>query len=321
MSEAENKELESYIESADPPAPEVEGDIIDKKEPEIPEAKEEDTEFVNSSGEKETDGEAVVIKAQQDAGILKKESTDNEEGEDIPDEFTKVALDQGWTEKEIIEFASGLDDDILLSLIPELLESEGEKKVDDTEPNEDSAKQTKQQKSSAEKDSTNDELAKLQKELKELREELSASKEERAVKQERAMVNQINQAFDEAAAEFKIFGKTDELLTYPAGPKKGQFVPTTSEMVARGEVWNKAYPLIQAGWDVKGAMDVAITWYKGAHLEEDVKQKVIQGLKKHEHKLSAKRSGKETVKTYEDEDERKADVVRQAARKAGVKGI
>jgi hypothetical protein len=90
-------------------------------------------------------------------------------------------------------------------------------------------------------------------------------------------------------------------------------------MVARAEVWDKAVPFIQSGIPVKDAMEIALTWYKGAHLEKDVQRNMIKDLKKHEKKLSAKRSGKETVRTYENEEERQAEVVREAARKAGVK--
>jgi len=273
----------------------------------------------SSSGEKEVDGGAIVKEITKE--VLGTPDPKEEEGTDIPDAFTEAALKQNWTEEEIKEFASGLDDAALLELIPELLDIEEEQI--DSELGKGQAKQeikSKPPDSTVKDDPTNEELAIVKKELAEIKASIGEAKKEKASQDEMAMVQTISQAFDEAGKDFKIFGKTEELLKYPAGPKKGQVVPTSPAMIARNEVWDKAAPFVKSGVPVKDAMDFALTWYKGANLEKDVERKFIKDLKKHEKKLSAKRSGKETVKTYEDEDERQADVVREAARKAGVKG-
>jgi hypothetical protein len=69
---------------------------------------------------------------------------------------------------------------------------------------------------------------------------------------------------------------------------------------------------------VKDAMDTALDTYKGRNLEVDVKRSIVKDLKRNSKKLSAKRSGKETVKTFENEEDRRANVVIEAARKKGI---
>ena len=320
-------EFNSYVASASEPAEELEGDVKEKEEEKL-EVKVDDVP--NSSGEKEESGEEVVAKIQREVLGQPDPKEKEEDGTDIPDSFTNACLEQGWTEEEIREFASDLDDAALLELIPELLATEGEKQ-EKSEPAEGQAKQDAGRTSSAEvkakaaddtakKEATSEELAAIKKELAAIKESIGEADKERTTKEEEVMVQTVNQVFDEASEKFEIFGKTEELLKYPAGPKKGQLVPTSPAMAARTEVWAKAAPFIQSGIPVKDAMDIALTWYKGANLEKDVQRNMIKDLKKHEKKLSAKRSGKETVKTYESEDERKADVVREGARKAGIKG-
>ena len=311
-------EFNSYVASAPEPADELEGDVKEKVEEKL-EVKVDDVP--NSSGEKEESGEEVVAKIQREVLGQPDPKEKEEDGTDIPDAFTNACLEQGWTEEEIKEFASDLDDAALLELIPELLDKEEKQK--ESEPAEGQAKQEAKAKAAddtAKKEVANEELAAIKKELAVIKESMGVADKERSAKEEAVLVETVNQVFDEASKEFEIFGKTDELLKYPAGPKKGQFVPTSPAMSARREVWEKAFPFVQSGIPTKDAMEIALTWYKGAHLEKDVQRNLIKDLKKHETKLSAKRSGKETVRTFESEEERQAEVVREAARKAGIKG-
>jgi hypothetical protein len=309
-------EFNSYIENAPDPAPELEGDVKEKEEQKS-DVKIDDVP--NSSGEKEESGEEVVKKLMEDAGLREKEDEEkDEEGTDIPDAFTNACLEQGWSEDEIREFAAGLDDAALLELIPELTGQIDSEQKEVSAKQEDKSKATEKE-SAEKKEVDNEEIAALKKELADIKAEIGKNKEEKSVKESEAMFQTISQAFDEASKEFEIFGKTDELLKYPAGPRKGQFVPTSPAMVARKEVVAKAAPFISEGVAVEEAMDIALTWYKGRYLEKDVERNIIKGLKKHEKKLSAKRSGKETVRVYENEEERKAEVVREARRKAGIK--
>jgi len=315
-------EFNSYVEGAPAPAEELEGDVKETNEQNSDEKLEVKIDDVpNSSGEKEEDGAEVVARIKREVLGQPDPDTEEEDGADIPDAFTNVCLDQGWTEDEIREFASDLDDAALLSLIPGMLSKEsGQEK---SEPDKGQATQEVKSKATdntAKQEPTNEELAALKKELAEIKEQIKGVSKEKDAREQEVMIQTVNQVFDEASKDFEIFGKTEELLKYPAGPKKGQVVPTSPAMIARNEVWEKAFPFIQSGMPTKDAMGIALTWYKGAHLEKDVQRNLIKDLKKHEKKLSAKRSGKETVKTYESEEERKADVVREAARRAGIKG-
>lgn len=328
MADKETENFNSYIESADLPAVELEGDVkdtnaeADVKEVDIKSLDVNIDDVPNSSGEKEESGAEVVEKIQKEVlgESTSKEGDTEKKDVDIPDAFTNACLEQGWTEEEIKDFASDLDDAALLSLIPELLDK-GEQKG--LELDKGQAKQEVKAEAAdkaAKPEPTNEELAIVKKELAEIKEQIKGAKEDKNAREQEATIQTVNQVFDEASKDFKIFGKTDELLKYPAGPKKGQLVSTSPAMVARGEVWDKAVPFIRSGIPAKAAMDIALTWYKGAYLEKDVQRNMIRDLKKHEKKLSAKRSGKETVKTYEDEEERQAEVVREAARKLGIKG-
>jgi len=299
-------------------------DVIDDGEEEVTDTEvlTEDvkvSDVPNSSGEEEEDGEAVVNKVKADLGLAEESKQAAEETKDIPDAFTEAALANGWTTEDIKEFAKDMDDDLLIELIPELLEDNDNNKEETSVEQKKEEKKTQSSEKPEEKPDSA-ELAAVKKELAEIRESLKDAQQIKDEREHIAMVNTVEQAFDEASENFEIFGKTEELLKYPAGPRKGQFVPTSPAMKARDEVWQKALPFIKSGIPVKDAMEIGITWYKGANLEKDVQRNYIKDMKKHETKLSAKRSGKRTVKTYEDEDEMKADVVREAARKAGVRG-
>jgi hypothetical protein len=318
---ADKNNLENYIENAPDPAPKVEGEVKEEQsEQEVAEVK-----TPTSYGEEDVDGSKIVKKLMRDAGIAVEGGTEEaaeKDGSklDIPDEFTDVAIAQGWTEKEIIDFADGIDNEMLLALIPQMVEDFDEPEVkSDTQKNLE-AGSSKKEPPEKTAEPANAEVAALKKDIAELKEQLKKDKEEKDAQEDAAILDAINQKFDEVGKEFKIFGKTDEILKYPAGPRKGQYVSTSPEMKARNEVFAKAYPFIQAGLSVEEAMDIALTWYKGKNLEQEVHRKVIKDLKGRESKLSAKRSGKETVKVYEDEEERKAAVVREAAKRAGVKG-
>lgn len=312
--------LASYIESAPEIPEEKEEEVLEKEEEKVDEKKDDDPSHgIDSEGKKEESGEDVVKRVKSELNIDKEKE---EAGETIPVEFTKVCLAQGWSEDDIKEFATGLDNEALLEMIPEIIgdgEKGEEKKAESKKSEEKPKSKSKATDEKAKDDTTKAELAALRKKVEELEKGNAKNKQEDAKNQEAALIATVNQVFDEASKDFEIFGKTDELLRYPAGSKKGQVVMGTGTMVAREEVWQKAVPFIQSGTPVKEAMQIAMTWYKGQNLEKDVHRAVVKDLKKHESKLSAKRSSKETKKTYKDDDARKEAVVRGAAKDAGVK--
>jgi len=282
--------------------------------------------------EKKDDGPGVVAKLMKKLGVGKDkvddetdETADENELEenDIPDEFTEAALKTGWTEKDIVEFASDHSDDELIEMIPYLAaedKPESEKKAQETASKKE---QETEKESEAKKDESEAVKAlrkEFQKEIDDLREGRKKDDEMRKEQSHIALMETVDKAFDEANEKFGIFGKSKELPRFPAGPKKGQLIPTSPAFKARSEVWDDVNVYIQAGYSTKDAIQKALTLYKGEHLDKDVERKYIKKLKDGEKKLSAKRQGKETQKTYANEEDRGAAVVEELARKAGVKG-
>ena len=307
----EDKKLDKFIAGVDDPAPEHEGDVkegADKKD--VVDAKDKD---IDSSGKEVDDGAGVVKKLMTKIGIGKKgaDTDDDDGGKDIPDAFTNFARAQGWSDEDIAAFAAQLSDEELLELTTGIEDEEEEEEEPEKKKKKEDKKTDKQ---------VSDEEKKLLERIEKLEKTLEESTKQRKAQDEQTILETANKAFDEAGKEFEIFGKTEELPRFPAGPHKGELVPTSAAFKARSEVWNKAVAFINLGATVQEAMDDAVTWYKGKNLEKDIHRKIVKDLKGHEKKLSAKRTGKETVKQYEDEDERKADVVREAARRAGIKG-
>ena len=247
---------------------------------------------------------------------------ESEEGDDIPDDIIKVLSEQGWTDEEIIDFASDYTNEELTEMIPFLTAEDKVEELEETPPAKKEETPNRQDLKPDEKmiAQIKEEIRKeFQKELDDLKEKVKIVDETTEAQAEEELWNTVNGAFDEAGKEFNVFGQTKELPTFPAGPKKGQYVPTSPAMKARNEVFQKAVPYIQNGIPIKDAMEIALTWYKGANLEADVKRNLIKDLKGRETKLSAKRTAKETVPQFEDEEEYRADFIKRQAAKLGIK--
>ena len=311
--------------------------VDDVKEPEVNEegSQTEDKtqlevntdDVLDSSGNKPDDGPSVVRKAMEKLGILKpSKPVEDDKGKDIPDDFIAAAKANGWEDKDIEEFASDYTDEQLKEMLPFLLEEEEPepepevKPVDKKKesPSTDTKGDTKSQEDLLK--AAKDEIRKeFQGEIDNLKEKLGEVDKTREAQRNQDTLLTVNTAFDEAGKQFEVFGKTEDLPVFPAGPKKGQYVPTSPQMKARSEVWVKASAFINAGMSAQEAMEDALTWYKGKHLEKDVKRGLIKDLKRNEQKLSAKRSSKETAPVYEDEDERRVAFIRKEAERLGIK--
>lgn len=286
----------------------------------------------NSSGKQEEDKGSIVRKIMDKLPSFSgktKEETEEETKElempddfAAPDDFTEAAKAAGWPDDDIRYYAFGQTDEELRELIPYLLEEEEstEQKVtpsatDSETPNPDDELIPKD-KAEALKEEIRKEF---QAEIKELKESKIKTDERQETQRADDRSRIISQVFDEAGKKFKVFGKTSELLRFPAGSKKGQLVPTSPEMKARKEVVEKAAPFIKKGVSVEEAMDFALNWYKGKNLEADIKRNLIKDLKKSEKKLSAKRTSKETVQSFEDEEDYKKQFILREAEKRGMK--
>jgi len=295
-------------------------EIEEELEEEVQDTEDLETEEEEEK-EEEQDGEGVVKGILAKLGIGKKSEEESEEteeeGEFIPEEFVKAAKATGWTDEEIEEFASEYSDEELIEQIA-FLEAETQGSVSESE---------KEAAVSEPEPSKLTENADVQELVKQIKAEVTAEFEAKFGKlteqdeqrQAQDTLNRVSRSFDEASKEFEIFGKTDELPRFPAGQRKGQIIPTSPQFKARSEVFDNANLLMSAGQSVEEAMNLALMAYKGKHLAADIKRDMVKDLKRSEKKVSARRSGKETVKTYVDEDDRREDVVKEIARKAGVK--
>ena len=227
-----------------------------------------------------------------------------EEGADIPDEFTEVASKAGWTNEDIVKFTADYSDEELLEMIPSLTTDSVK-----TEKPEEKSEVVKKAEVKVE-DSQEDEKTKKLLGRIEALEKVQGKSQEETEKQELAgRVHRAHQIFDEASKEFEVFGKTDKLPKFPGG----QIIPTSPQIKARNEVWDLAVILCESGMGFDNAMSVSLDAYKGKNLVKDVKRSIIKDLKKNEKKLSGKHTSHESANVAE----YGPDVIREVARRAG----
>jgi len=240
-------------------------------------------------------------------------------GTDIPDEFSEAAEAYGMTAEQIQEFANTRNNEELLELVP-VFKDMGNGSVDD---------KVVDDKVVDDKDKlgVDDETVKniMEKITKDLSEKFGVSLEEiqefKKSQQNQASQLQYNRAcekFDEAAKEFPVFGKTDELPKFTTGKLAGRPVPTSPAMKARLEVSKYADGFIGMGQSIDEAMENGLATYRGKHLTKDIERNLIKDLKRHEQKLSGSRTGKEVKRKFTDSREEMIDEIRQLQRAAGV---
>ena len=240
-------------------------------------------------------------------------------GTDIPDEFSEAAEAYGMTAEQIQEFANTRNNEELLELVP-VFKDMGNGSVDD---------KVVDDKVVDDKDKlgVDDETVKniMEKITKDLSEKFGVSLEEiqefKKSQQNQASQLQYNRAcekFDEAAKEFPVFGKTDELPKFTTGKLAGRPVPTSPAMKARLEVSKYADGFIGMGQSIDEAMENGLATYRGKHLTKEIERNLIKDLKRHEQKLSGSRTGKEVKRKFTDSREEMIDEIRQLQRAAGV---
>jgi len=240
-------------------------------------------------------------------------------GTDIPDEFSEAAEAYGMTAEQIQEFANTRNNEELLELVP-VFKDMGNGSVDD---------KVVDDKVVDDKDKlgVDDETVKniMEKITKDLSEKFGVSLEEiqefKKSQQNQASQLQYNRAcekFDEAAKEFPVFGKTDELPKFTTGKLAGRPVPTSPAMKARLEVSKYADGFIGIGQSIDEAMENGLATYRGKHLTKEIERNLIKDLKRHEQKLSGSRTGKEVKRKFTDSREEMIDEIRQLQRAAGV---
>lgn len=238
--------------------------------------------------------------------------TEEEEVREVPADFKEAGNKLGWSDEDIDKFASNYTDEELKEMIPSLVVDNSSEEEDDSTKGDET--NTPEKDETKDEDSQDDE--KIQKLLKPYLDRIDALEKAQGVvdkqnkEQERKnLVQKASQMFDEASKEFEVFGKTDELPTFP----DGRLVPNSPQLKARSEVWKYAGVLHKAGVDFDEAMSVSMNAFKGKNLATDVKRSIIKDLKKNESRLSGKRTSHESsnAATYG------PDVIKQVMAKHG----
>ena len=278
---------------------------VNNEQEEVQEKVDEIKEDNKQETEKPESKESVISKI---GGMVKNfvsgdSEVDETKGKIIPEEFTEAATKAGWTEDDITEFTSDYTDEELKEMIPSLI-------VEDSKELENPADKIPEKVEKKVEDSQEDEKTqKLLERIEALEKTQGKSQEETEQQKLKGLVHQASQMFDETSKEFEVFGKTEELPTFP----DGRIVSTSPQMKARNEVWDLAFTLHKSGMDFDSAMSVSLNAYKGKNLAKDVKRSIIKDLKQHEKKLSGKHTSHESTSTVE----YGPDVIREVARRAG----
>lgn len=217
----------------------------------------------------------------------KKAREEAEAGDDIPDDFTEAANKMGWSTDQIIEFASDYTDEQLKEMIPSLTGADAAQADD---PAKAPATPESEPKPKVEDSQDDDRLTQALDRIAELEKAQGIQKERSAEEELQGFVNKASDLFDKVSEEFEVFGKTDNLPTFP----DGRIIPTSPQMKARNEVWGMAMQLKEAGMPNDQALEVSLNAYKGQHLATQTKRNVIKELKKNEQRLGGKRTSHET---------------------------
>ncbi len=320
--EMENQTEESQIEESQVEESQVEDDTQDAESTEV-ESRETFLDKLKNLGKKMVKGEEVHE--------VEETEEDELEGQDIPDNFTNAALEAGWSEEDIADFASDYTDEELTELIGSLfLDDESDEEGEDTgeEGEEEEEESTSDTDGSDEIDEKiqailakqKEELtASFRKEIDSLKEGLSEVEKEKQVKEIQNIGRTTDEFFDKLASEYPVFGKTEELAVFPKGtPQEGQIVPIGEAYQARNEVFQTAWKFHQMGSGWSDALNDAWYLYRGKNMEKELQTKLVKDLKRSEKRLSPKRTSKNTTKSFANETDEKVSVVQEAARKSGM---
>ncbi len=281
---------------------------------ETQETKTEETEQTEQTEEtKETKPETKESFVDKWKGIIKDRLSGGDEDEDaedeIPDEFTEAARKLNWSDEDTAAFAADFTDEQLKEMIPSLLGEDTVKTDDTSDKTEETQTETKEDKV---EDSQEDEKLKQALDRIAVLEEKQGISAEKSVAEEHAgFVKRASDLFDEASKEFEVFGKTDDLPKFP----DGRFIPTSPQMKARLEVYERAEQLKEAGMPGDKALELSLNAYKGANLSVETKRNVIKDLKKREQTLGGKRVSHEVEATN---DLTGPQILQAVARKHGV---
>jgi len=266
--------------------PDPTNDIIDENLEETTDEVIEESEDTTEETEENKPSILDVIKNKIKSFTNKDEETE-EVATVVPDDFSKAALNKGWSGEDVKEFAKDYTEAELVEMIPALLSEDTDDGSDETS---DMFEETETEETE-EEDSQEDEKTKKLLERIEALEKAQGKSQEEDEKQELiGFIRTASQAFDEASKEFEVFGKTEDLPKFP----DGRLIHTSPQLKARNEVFDLANQLRATGMGSDDALSVSLNAYKGKNLKKDVKRNLIKDLKGKEKRLSGKRTSHES---------------------------
>jgi len=159
-----------------------------------------------------------------------------------------------------------------------------------------------------------DKMNALSNEINQVQGNLKQSGEESKEARLTSIVNTANDFFDKHSEDFPELEKTEDL---PIG-QNGTYLKSYPAVKKRSEIWDVAAGFAKSGMSFSVALDNALKWYVGKNAGTAAETKLIKKLAKRQEKLTPKKQTKATVKKFANEDDRKADVVKTAKKKAGI---
>ncbi len=282
---------------------------------------EEESEEVE---DKEKEDEEVADEKQEESEA---EADEDDKNEEIDPSLVDAARRAGLSDEDIIKYAEN-DPYTLVKIKSDMDKSRrleptdgSDKKVKDDQKalkvddlieslSEDEEEQEKFRKILtpfvSEINSLKNEVGQVKGNFKESEESIRASRLD-------AKIDEADEFFDKLSEDFPEFEKTDGL------PKdaKGEYLRSYPAVERRQELWGVAHAFKSAGMSFRDSLKAAEQWYKGGNTQR-VEESLVKKLKNREKKLTPKKQGKATVKKYASEEERKADVVKDAMIKANL---
>lgn len=253
----------------------------------MPDETEITTETTEETAEetKEETKETIVDKIKNK---IKEFTSSNEEPTEIavPDDFSKAALNAGWSSEDIQDFAKDFSEEELHEMIPTLIGED----TDESDETSDTLEEEETNETKDEDSQEDEQVKKLLERIEALEKAQGKAQEDNEKQEIVNLVHRASQTFDELSEEFEIFGKTDKLPKFP----DGRLITTSPAMKARKEVFALSMRLKDSGMDFDEAMSVSLNAFKGKNLSNDVKRNLIKDLKKKEQRLSGKRTSHES---------------------------
>jgi uncharacterized protein YggU (UPF0235/DUF167 family) len=292
----------------------------------------DDTDVVDSDGEPDDSTDTP-------AGDDTVDTVDTKDGDEwqevnpaIAAPFIQAALSAGWPVSRVQEYAETHSDEDLM-FITNLITNQAVSNTDVvSEASSQKLKDDVKEETFKLDDAVLKQVAEESSEgtanlIKSLAAELQAARSEIAVikkdfgdiqsnNQRTAKITQYNVAnemFDKVAETMPSIGTTAELPKYP----NGDLVQTSPEFKARDKIYTRAVNLTKFGMSFRDAMNDSFQWYRGGLVEQELEGNILKKIKKNEKRLSPKGTGKKMTTKYASEQERRAAIVNDIARKHG----